>query len=169
MEVLTDVISIQEAKNTQSITKKNRACRKECYKQNSARKRCRMRHNQMEGKKIRQNMVSTGKYGKIVRSIKAQPRSPLPATATKHMTEAGIEIQGTFASEIQKEGKVIGWRSDATINLSDNQRRNGRNKNWTGRLENYKDAMERGTTRREDDTAQQHQYKGDQAHDTMLN
>ena len=85
------------------------------------------------------------------------------------MVETGIEIQGTFASEIQKEGKVIGWRSDATINLSDNQRRNGRNKNWTGRLENYKDALERGTTRREDDTAQQHQYKGDQAHDTMLN
>jgi hypothetical protein len=28
------------------------------------------------------------------------------------MVETGIEIQGTFASEIQKEGKVIGWRSD---------------------------------------------------------
>jgi hypothetical protein len=52
---------------------------------------------------------------------------------------------------------------------SGNQRRNDRNKNWTGRLENYKDALERGTTRREDDTAQQHQYKGDQAHVTMLN
>ena len=47
-----------------------------------------------------------------MRSIKAQPRSPLPATATKHLIETGIEIQGTFASEIQKEGKVIGWRSD---------------------------------------------------------
>ena len=90
MEVLTDVISIQEANNTQSVTKKIKACRKECYKQNSARNRCRMRHNQMEGKKIRQNVVSTGKYRKIVGSIKAQPRSPLPATATKHMIEAGI-------------------------------------------------------------------------------
>jgi hypothetical protein len=28
------------------------------------------------------------------------------------MTETGEEIQGTFASEIQKEGMVIGRRSD---------------------------------------------------------
>jgi hypothetical protein len=66
----------------------------------------------MERKKLRKTMISTGKYGKIVRSIKAQPRSPLPVTANKHMIETGIELQGTFASEIQKEGKVIGWTSD---------------------------------------------------------
>ena len=64
-----------------------------------------MRHNQMERKKLRKTMISTGKYGKIVRSIKAQSRSPLPVTANKHMIETGIELQGTFASEIQKEGK----------------------------------------------------------------
>jgi hypothetical protein len=107
MEVLTEVITMKDTNNTQSTTKKIKACRKECYtsKQNSARnKRCRMRHNQMERKNIRQNMIiSTGKYGKIVRSIKSQPRPPLPATATKHMIETGIEIQGTFASEIQKK------------------------------------------------------------------
>jgi hypothetical protein len=68
----------------------------------------------MEKKKIRQNMVSTGKYGTIVRSIKAQPRSPVPATATKQLTEIGIEIKGSFASEIHERGKVIGWRSDDT-------------------------------------------------------
>jgi hypothetical protein len=69
----------------------------------------------MEKKKIRQNMVSTGKYGTIVRSIKAQPRSPLPATATKQLTETGIEIQGSFASEVLEKGKVVGWRSDDNI------------------------------------------------------
>jgi hypothetical protein len=94
----------------------------------------------MEGKKIRQNMVSTGKYGKIVRSIKAQPRSPLPATATKHMTETGIEIQGTFASEIQKEGIITGWRNDDN-RASNSKRRNGRNKNRERRMEHYEGTM----------------------------
>ena len=60
-------------------------------------------------------MISTGKYGTIVRSIKAQPRSSLPATATKQLTETGIEIQGSFASEIHEKGKVIGWRSDDNL------------------------------------------------------
>ena len=90
MTTLSKGIKIKNTDDTQSIIKVIRACRKECYKQNSARKRCRMRHDQMEKKKIRQNMVSTGKYGTIVRSIKAQPRSPIPATATKQLTEIGI-------------------------------------------------------------------------------
>ena len=113
---------------------------------------------------------STGKYGKIVRSIKAQPRSPLPATATKHLVETGIEIQGSFASEIHEKGKVIGWRSDDNqTQSSDNQRRNNRNKNRTRRSENFKSALERGSTRQENDTAQQHQHKDNQAHHIMLN
>ena len=69
----------------------------------------------MEKKKIRQNMASTGEYGTIVRSIKAQPRSPIPATATKQLKETGIEIEGTFTSEIHENGKVIGWKSDDNL------------------------------------------------------
>ena len=74
MTTLTKGIKIKNTDDTQDVIKVIKACRKECYKQNSARKRCKMRHDQMEKKKIRQNMVSTGKYGTIVRSIKAQPR-----------------------------------------------------------------------------------------------
>ena len=101
---------------------------------------------------------------------KSKPRSPLPATATKHLVETGIEIQGSFASEIHEKGKVIGWRSDDNQTQSgDNQRRNNRNKNRTRRSENFKSALERGSTRQENDTAQQHQHKDNQAHHIMLN
>jgi hypothetical protein len=124
----------------------------------------------MEKKKIRQNMASTGKYGTIVRSIKAQPRSPIPATATKQLTEIGIEIKGSFASEMHERGEVIGWRSDDNLTqaIIDNEEIVS-NKYRQERMENYKRTLERSATGKETNTAQQHRHKNKHTHNTMHN
>jgi hypothetical protein len=176
MEVLTDVISIQEAHERKQTTRKasQRNLKQERMLQTKFSKEEMPNATQPDGRE-----ENKAKYG-INREVRENCTfhksttkiTIIPATATKHMIEAGTEIQGTFASEIQKvEGKVIGWRSDdnqtqAMIKDETVEIRTGQD-DWKSTKTQWNEALRDEKTIYSTTTSVRN--KGDQAHDTMLN